>query len=539
MLAFGLGAAVRVFHVARADFPLNDGGLFYAMVRDIQAANYRLPSFTSYNQMDIPFGYPPLGLYIAGLMDDVTPFDLLTVFRLLPLLYSLLTLVAMFLLARQFLTSRVAVAGAVIAFGLIPRSFIWLIMGGGVTRGLGLLLAMLALREIHLLYTRVDRRYLWTAVPLSGGTILAHLETGWFLAVSVAVLWLFLGRNRSGLASSLLLALGTLAVISPWVITLVARHDMDPFLAALSSGSSVFSGGGTTRFLLLALARMVWTSEAFFPLIGVLGVVGAVVSIRRGSYLLPAWWAAIILLDARAFHTYSSIPVAILAGQALAEVLIPFLLSGNHSDTAEDGTNGHGQAGRNGSGRLPESRGPRGHLGRFGLTPLPLIMGAVMLSASVVSATSTAPGFGEVGVLTTLGPDQRAAMDWIREHTPGEARFLVMPRGGWQTDKEAEWFPVFAGRTSVATVQGSEWIADRGFDTQVRAFDAAWDCGYKTVACLDQWIHEYGRPFEYLYIPAGVGVQCCSTLVESIERDSTYRLLYYGRGGSIYVRVSS
>src|SRR5262245_31305489 len=97
----GLGAAVRLYHTFRVDFPLNDGGLFYVMTRDLQSAHYGLPTFTSYNQIDIPFAYPPLGMYLAALVDDLTPLDLLTVFRVLPLVYCMLTLGAFFLLARR------------------------------------------------------------------------------------------------------------------------------------------------------------------------------------------------------------------------------------------------------------------------------------------------------------------------------------------------------------------------------------------------------------------------------------------------------
>src|SRR6185503_18912608 len=152
--AIALGVVVRLVHVLHADFPLNDGGLFYAMARDIQEAGYRLPWFTSYNDANIPFGYPPLGFYVAALMDDLTPLSLVDVFRVLPLLATALTLPAFYLLARSLLGSKTAVVASVFAFALIPRSFIWLLMGGGVTRSLGLLFAILALYVIHQLYTR-------------------------------------------------------------------------------------------------------------------------------------------------------------------------------------------------------------------------------------------------------------------------------------------------------------------------------------------------------------------------------------------------
>jgi hypothetical protein len=547
--AFAVGAAVRVYHTFRVTSPLNDGGLFYTMVQDLQAAHYRLPDVTSYNHIGIPFAYPPLGLYIAAVVDDLTPFDLATVFRVLPLLYCLLTLGAVYLLARRFSSTPVALVITVAAFGLIPRSFIWLIMGGGVTRSLGLLLAVLALWRVHLLYSTGERRYLWTAALFAGATVLAHLETGAFLALSIAVFWMFLGRDRRGLANSLLLAGATAAIASPWALMVVARHGMDPFLGAFGSGSTVLSGGGTTEFVLIALGRMIATSEGFFPLLGVLGVAGAVIAITRGQYLLPAWWAAIILFDARAFHTFSSIPIAILAGQAVDAVL-PALTSVSERARSASGfvemggatiTNGHagnGYHSTDGHSMLEAAPrgGIRGYVERSGMTVPVFVMGTAALTLSVISATRTSPGFSEVGILTALGGGQRTAMQWIEQYTPADATFLVMPRGGWQTDKEAEWFPVFTHRTSVATVQGWEWMPQGEFEKQVRAFDAAWDCGYKTASCLDRWMQDYHKSFDYVYIPADAGIGCCSTLISSLATESNYRLLYYGVGGSIYAR---
>ncbi|MFL5533059.1 MAG: hypothetical protein ACJ8BC_13910, partial [Gemmatimonadales bacterium] len=89
-LAVALGVAVRAYHVLSQDFPLNDGGLFFAMVRDLQAAHFHLPAFTSYNGSGIPYAYSPLGFYLAGLLDAWTPLSLIDVFRWLPLVASAL-----------------------------------------------------------------------------------------------------------------------------------------------------------------------------------------------------------------------------------------------------------------------------------------------------------------------------------------------------------------------------------------------------------------------------------------------------------------
>src|SRR3954454_12576206 len=83
LLALGIAALVRGWHIWSADFPLNDGGLFYAMVRDIQAAHYHLPAYTSYNGGHIPFGYSPFAFYLTALLNSATGVSLITLFRLL------------------------------------------------------------------------------------------------------------------------------------------------------------------------------------------------------------------------------------------------------------------------------------------------------------------------------------------------------------------------------------------------------------------------------------------------------------------------
>src|SRR6266498_4195512 len=109
-LALMLGVLVRVTPLGAGEhFPLNDGGMFYAMVEDIKSSNYRLPEHTSYNGGNIPFAYPSLPFYMGAAVSDVTDWSTLDVLITLPLLFSLLTIVAFYALARAMLqTERMA-----------------------------------------------------------------------------------------------------------------------------------------------------------------------------------------------------------------------------------------------------------------------------------------------------------------------------------------------------------------------------------------------------------------------------------------------
>ena len=196
--AVALGFLVRAGFVLGSGFPLNDGGLFYQMVRDLQHAHYAIPDTTTYNGDSLPFVYPPLGLYLAAMLNDVTGMGLATVFRVVPLVASTLTIGAFFLLARDMLKSRVAVIAAVFVFAVVPRSFLWLIMGGGVTRSFGLLFALLTMHAAHAMYTRADRRYAALAALFAALAFLCHIEMAWFAAFSSGLFFLAYGRNRAG-----------------------------------------------------------------------------------------------------------------------------------------------------------------------------------------------------------------------------------------------------------------------------------------------------------------------------------------------------
>src|SRR3990172_6153987 len=76
-LATLLGLFVRIVAPIQASFPLNDGALFYAMIRDIQQNNYALPAVTTYNFAGLPLAYPPLAFYITGLLADMFHADML------------------------------------------------------------------------------------------------------------------------------------------------------------------------------------------------------------------------------------------------------------------------------------------------------------------------------------------------------------------------------------------------------------------------------------------------------------------------------
>jgi hypothetical protein len=510
ILAVSLGIAVRAYHVLTQDFPLNDGGLFYAMVRDLQAAHYHLPAFTSYNNAGIPYGYSPLGFYLAGILDDLTPLTLVDVFRWLPLVITSLTVVAFTWLARVLLASRAAVLAAVVAFGVLPRSFIWMLMGGGLTRSLGFLFALVTLRLLYSLYT--ERRWIYVPfVALTAAlTVLSHLGTAPFVAFSGVLFLIAYGRHRQPVLASVVAAAGAAVLSAPWWLTVIHMHGLGPFLAASATGGSIFHSFKLSAAVDTLAHFGVGTGETVLALIGMLGALGFFFSMAMGDWLIPTWWITIVALDARQGSTFASVPIALLAGVAVVHLLLPALR------------------------RLPVPTLRRSP-GHAAWSP------SFVLALFVVFATGTAlvrsrEVVGGMTDMGTLSPDERAAMNWVARETSPDAQFLVLAGTPWEIDRTSEWLPVLARRKSVATVQGYEWRPIGEFAQKEREYVALQGCTGWISQCLQDWSRSTGVRYTHVYIPKSPDRDCCNLLRYSLEHDRAYTMIYDGPGAVLFVR---
>jgi hypothetical protein len=518
--AVGLGLLIRGAYVLSADFPLNDGGLFYAMIEDLQHSNYMLPQFTSYNSAEIPFAYPPLAIYAASILADASHLTAFDVLRFLPLAVNTITIAAFFLLARSLLSSRGAAIAAVFAFALLPRSFMWMIMGGGLTRSFGFLFAILALHQAHLLYTRRDKRFLLSTTVFASLTLLSHTEMAWFLAFSAAFMFLAYGRNRQGAVGSLLTAVGVLAMTAPWWATIIVRHGVSPLLAAGGS-RSVFSGHS-----LVTVVGFDVSDEPMFAVLAFLGALGALACLADRKFFLPVWLVGVGLATPWILPTVATVPLALLVGIGVTSVLVP-LLSRPRGLLRPLTT-------------LTERAGDIDVLRARPSWLLTAVLGFI-ICYSTLSAFVVTPD-----LLASLSTDERAAMQWVTEHTPQSSEFLVITGERWWRDRTSEWFPVLAERSSVATTQGLEWIPNRAFQRQLDAYEDAQACAIGDTACLENWRRETGETFTHVYVskqtPQALDrydlESCCGPLQDSLLRDSNYVMVHDSPGASIFARLS-
>lgn len=501
ILATIIGAIVRAIHVFGADFPLNDGALFLTMTEDLVANGFVVPITTTYNQADIPFLYPPLGFYAAGLA-SLTGVDLVTILRLAPFMVSLLTVPAVYLLGTVALPTRFAALVAAVAFAIVPRAFDWVIAGGGLTRAPGLLLAILFLWAALRLERRPSLTRCVTVGVLAALAALSHpgaVLTGALWAVALVATSAARRRTFFWMVGAAFVAfLG----VFPWLATIVSTHG---FVGLLGAGQT----GVDIQAAVTYLFGFGFTDEPFVTIIAALALLGIMLRARDGSWRL-ALLVAVVLVDPRNGLTYSMAIIALCAAVAVTELLLP----------AFD--------------PRPVARAtvwPDSSISR----PARAMLG-VILVIGFTGAIAARADFGTP--MFALPTDTRAAMARVAQETPSDAAIIVVSGTGWWIDATSEWFPVLADRTSVATVQGTEWTGTAGWALAEARHTQLQSCAFASVACFESWRATHASDASFVFLTRGVpsfsplDSECCPAL-RSPLRMAGYRVVFDTTGGTL------
>lgn len=400
-------------------------------------------------------------------------------------------------------------AVASLIFATIPTSFSWLIAGGGLTRSPGFFFAILAIWQANQMFSSGSRRHLAPASVLAALAILSHFEMGWFAAFSIGLVLIFHPKTRQNLRNAIFLGLAVLALTAPWWLSLVIRLGSEPLLAALQTGDH-------SPLALLRLLSLDLTGDEFFPVAIGLGLLGLIASLRDRRFLIPAWLLLIFLLDPRKAPTTVTVPLAMLAAYGFFEAVLPLLR----------------QQGASVSSGL-SSRAAYTSFGIFLVVYAPI--------AAFGSAMS------ETSPLHSVSDGNRLAMYWVRDNTPADARFVVVPSvQRWGIDATAEWFPALSERISITTVQGSEWLPDSIYSHRIDAYAALSDCAGQGVACLEEWAA--GLKFSHIYIAKGrpplsnlgkLGqkLDCCAPLIASLAASDSYVQIYDSPDATIFQKL--
>ncbi len=417
-LALVTGGAVRLYSLVQMPFAFGDGGMFWVATRAIAGANFALPATLAYPAPDanLPFCYPPMGFYAAAVLAKVGV-PMAQIFRWLPWAWSMATIWAFWRLARTFWKNEPdgewAAGAATLCWALLPWSFFWMVMGGGLTRALGLGCAFLAIdAAIKLWRDGETRQWIWLTIFLAM-TLASHLERARFAVVAVGLIWLFYGISSRGALQLAGAYFGAALFTAPWWGLCLMRFGLAPFRAAASSGGSGWSESSGASALVKAVLFTI-NGEAILPFAHILGALGLIWCLSRRQYFLPVWALAILLIEVRSGRIFIIAPLALGVGILLANA-------------------------------------PRARFITMGLLTFWLCFLSVEVQLNLIGLTR-----GDL-----------AAIDWAKTNAPADAKFLVIPTNDWAMDETAEWFPALANRASVTTVQGAEWLPDGEFRRRI------------------------------------------------------------------------
>lgn len=512
--------AARLPYFLNSDFPLNDGGMFLTMSRDLLAAHFALPADTSYNFEGIPFAYPPLSFYLVAGLSALTGLDPLILVQYLPLVASLATVVAMAALARSLLGTGWAALLAPVIFAVAPRGYEWMVMGGGLTRSVGFFFAIASLSVAAVLYRRPTARLTLACGALAAAALASHLELGLLAFYSLATMAILRGRSLRAVLSFFAVALTAAVLTAPWWVTVIARDGLAPFDAA--SLTSYFSTVGQSFDFFVSST---FPAGFLMGLFGIAAAIGAVACFIRGEFFLPVWLPAVYIWIPRSAQSEATAPLALLAAVGFADVLGPGLLS--VMDRA-----GSSKLAAEALALVRQTTNPSRAALALNYLGLLLIAAAVYVYSPKMHADPVA--------LDPLPAGDRQTMAWIAQNTPPSAQFLVLSTGwAWETDSAAEWFPVLAQRKSLLTPQGTEWLPSQTFARTQCLFNSTRAlAGMRVdVNYLDSWARDRGLAFSYIYISkANRGNVDWNPIVSSARSSPSYTVLVDNSAATVLER---
>jgi hypothetical protein len=479
ILAVVFGLAVRLYPVLKADFPLVDGGMFYTMIRDLQTAHFSLPVFTTYNQLQIPYAYPPLGFYLAGFLNSITGISILKIIQWLPVMVNILTIPFFYSFTKRILNSESRAALATLIYVLTPNSYWWTIVGGGLTRSLGTFFFIVTALCVYQMYR--EKKMIWAVASIFAGAfvVLSHLSWALQTVVVVILLWFFFGKDKQGSINSLIVAFGVLLLTSPWWITVIAQHGVGVFAQAFQVNHSRW----LSWTILFALS---FTGE-YTTVIAVFALIGLFIHLAKRNYFFALWALLCLLSDPRG-GTYASIfPFAVLAMSAITDGVAPNFIKSNPENPEAWTYSLNSRAGKL----------------FFGFFVILFLYNAYSVSNKLSQEV--------------LNSGQREALEWVRKNTASTDAFLVLDeQGNPLLSPFVEWFPALSERHCLTTIQGTEWLSGvLHYNAQMPVITSIRACLYQGVECVK-------IKADYIVISSQTRVP----LLVSLEDQPDFKLVY-------------
>jgi hypothetical protein len=261
------------------------------------------------------------------------------------------------------------------------------------------------------------------------------------------------------------------------------------------------SAGGNRLLFWSPMLFLNFTDESIPP-IAIFSAIGFIYTLSRRDWFLPIWITITFLVDPRSAPQIVSVQASLLAALAIYHVLLPGLTGEEKFDWENFITNGTCKA-------------------AIGWLLVLLVINAYQVSNSLSTAY-------------TLSPDDRSAMEWVRQNTPENSIFMTYTHIEHPAlSPVLEWFPALTARTNISTFQGREWLAgEESYDAYWENLDQWRQCLHQDLKCLSTWLNGISLEVDYIYFSLG-GERQNNSLAESMRHEVGITLAY--QNGSVLI----
>lgn len=489
-----LGGALRFLPGIVAGFPINDGGMFLQMILDLKANGYSLPPTTSYNFSSIPYAYPPLGFYLVAFLSQIFGISPVHWLLWLPAFVSAAIIPAFYWFALKITDSSAKALSAAALYAFIPGMSDWLIMGGGLTRAFGILFLIIGIGCVYSLLREGGRRRLVLSIFFCSLAVLSHPEVA-LQAVGICfLLCLSYGSSLRGAGRAFAVALGVGALTSLWWLNILRMHGVAPFASAMQTG--------IRETLIASLFHTFFSLQGGLPILPVFGLVGIFVAIKQRGLLPVFGFFLPFFVDPRNAPAVAIYFLILLSVEGMTHLKDEYKTSLN---------------------KMP------GRQMKIAQT-LPAILLAGLLIYLLAVSAGAAKRLGSFA----LTVDDRETMEWIRENTPPDSRFILLTNNGQvnpMVDARLEWFPTLAERRSLNTIQGLEWTLGPRFYQYSLDLLALQACS--EMDCIHQWLDKEGFHADYILL---MKKRASPTALDSL-RDGQVAEVVYDSPNTIIFRL--
>lgn len=443
LLIFGVYAYTK-------PYPALGGGLYLMMAETIGENGYRLPArIPYYTSEGIPFGYPPLMLYVASFLIDIG-ISKISIARFFPVIPLSASLISYYYFAEELLENPPGAALAAIIVGTSPAILQYTISAGGFVRATALMFTIIGLYTGVKLF-KTDSWY-WASwsIVLFGLTVLTHPKYTLSFGTSYLVFYLWFDRTVSGLLRGISVALGGLLLAAPWWLSVATVHGFEIFLQA----SETHGGIGRLFGWVFAFLRPLTTPISFWP---VLVAISGIYLVARGRRFLPLWFLIIgfVVGDDEPLMLVGALMVSILVFDGVVPTV--------------------------------SARWPSYEI-QFSKSSIPIIFFIIMISIYAVGSASLFVKGGE-NFESFFDEKDIDAMKWVQQETAQDSSFIIIGDVG-------EWFPLFAHRTNSVATRGTEWTGNYGDRIKLRK--EIWGC--LSAKCITSVIERNDLNPDYIYV---------------------------------------